>query len=100
LNIDNDMSKAKRAGDMRRLLAALLFYTDDDEAALGQVLHESRECGRAHHFIYAALERLRDAYGLREHPERKDDVRRMIAQHTAVENGDDQEGNNDVREHD
>jgi hypothetical protein len=80
------MCRAKRAGDSRRVLAALLFYADGDEAALGQVLTEARECGRAHHLTYAMLERLRDAYALDDHPDRKDQIRAAIAQFAAVEN--------------
>jgi len=28
MNFDNDMSRAKRAGDMRRVLTAVLHYTE------------------------------------------------------------------------
>jgi len=89
---DNDKSRPKRAGDMRRVLTAVIHYTENDTEALGLVMHEAAECGRGHHFTYAALETLRDAFQLREYPERIDDIRRMIAQHIAVENGDDIEG--------
>jgi hypothetical protein len=90
MDIDNDMSQAKRAGDMRRMLTAVLHYAEDDLQGLGQVMHEAHTAGRGQHFTFAALETLRDAYQLREHPERKDEIRRMIAQFTAVEHGDDE----------
>jgi hypothetical protein len=88
---DNDMSPAKRAGDKRRLLTAMLHYHEGDDVGVGAAMHEANVCGRGHHFIKFAIETL--AAPLKDHPEQVDVFRQEIARLTAIENGDDIEGN-------
>lgn len=82
---DNNMDRARRAGDKRRLLTAMLHYYEGDDIGVGQVLHEANRCGRGHHFIKIAVETL--AAPLHDHPEQADVFRREIARLTAIENG-------------
>jgi hypothetical protein len=86
---DNDMSPAKKAGDKRRLLTAILHYHEGDDLGVGQVLHEANVCGRGHHFIKFAIESL--AAPLHDHPEQVEVFRQMIARCVAIENGDNPE---------
>jgi hypothetical protein len=91
--IDNAMHARARAGDSRRVLTAILYYAQGDTAALGQVLAEAREIGRAHHLTFALLEKLSDAYGLAGSPERADEIRAAILQFAAVENDNEEHDN-------
>ena len=74
------MEARHRAGDQRRSLEAVLYYGDNEIEALGQVLHEAHEVGRGHDFVFALVENLVAALDLETHPERRDDIRRRIAE--------------------
>jgi len=87
IEFDNDESREKRAGDARRVLTAALHRHAGDMEALGQVMHEAKACGRAHHWTFATLDQLIAAYDLEKQPERVDEIRKAIARFTAIENG-------------
>ena len=86
--VDDDMSRAKRAGDSRRTIEATLFYHDGEMEAVGQVLHEATSCGRGHHFTFALIENLLAVLCLKGNPERVEQMRGEIARLIAVETGD------------
>ncbi|MFZ0715861.1 hypothetical protein [Mycobacterium sp.] len=101
MQFDNDMSPAKRAGDSRRVLAAVKHYAVGDQEGIGAVMAEAKACGRAHHFTYDALERLCNAYGLRDEHNRVNQQRvnefgvvidSFAAKENPTENGDNENG--------